>query len=97
MLMGACLDAPRRDWSCDFSACVVSTGPAGERQAKRLSTVNGARVTKRNATLSGSRSHATALSVISSPRSMIANASRSSASVMQSGGFVKNVFQRTNV
>ena len=30
----------------------------------------------------------TALSVISSPRSMIAKASRSSASVMQSGGLV---------
>ena len=39
----------------------------------------------------------TARSVISEPRSMIANASRSSASVMQSGGFVKNVFQRTKV
>ncbi len=42
-------------------------------------------------------SYATARSVISSPRSMIANASRISASVMHSGGFVKNVFQRTNV
>jgi hypothetical protein len=40
---------------------------------------------------------ATARSVIANPRSMIANASRISASVMQSGGFVKNVFQRTNV
>jgi hypothetical protein len=39
----------------------------------------------------------TALSVISSPRSMIANASRSCASVMHSGGFVKKVFQRTKV
>jgi len=43
------------------------------------------------------RPHFTALSVISNPRSMIANASRSSASVMQSGGFVKNVCHRTNV
>src|SRR5205814_297097 len=42
-------------------------------------------------------SQTTALSVISSPRSMIANASRNSASVMHSGGFVKNVFHRTKV
>src|SRR5687767_23371 len=39
----------------------------------------------------------TARSVISNPLSMIANASRSSASLIQSGGFVKNVFQRTSV
>ncbi len=39
----------------------------------------------------------TARSVISSPLSMIANASRSSASVIHNGGFVKKVFQRTNV
>ena len=39
----------------------------------------------------------TARSVISRPLSMIANASRNSASVIQSGGFVKNVFQRTKV
>ena len=32
-----------------------------------------------------------------SPLSMIAKASRSSASVMQSGGLVKNVFHRTKV
>src|SRR6185436_13846282 len=39
----------------------------------------------------------TARSVVSSPLSIIAKASRSSASVIQSGGFVKKVFQRTNV
>src|SRR5436190_3906271 len=43
------------------------------------------------------RSYTTAASVISKPLSMMANASRSSSSVMQSGGFVKNVFQRTIV
>ena len=36
-------------------------------------------------------------SVISRPLSMIANASRICASVMHSGGLVKNVFQRTKV
>lgn len=41
--------------------------------------------------------YATARSVISRPRSIIANPSRSSRSVMQSGGLVKNVFQRTKV
>jgi hypothetical protein len=39
----------------------------------------------------------TARSVRSRPRSMIANDSRISASVMHSGGFVKNVFHRTKV
>src|ERR1039458_8645789 len=39
----------------------------------------------------------TARSVISSPLSIIANASRSCASLMHSGGLVKKVFQRTNV
>ncbi len=39
----------------------------------------------------------TARSVSYSPLSMIANASRNSASVMHSGGLVKKVFQRTNV
>ena len=39
----------------------------------------------------------TAASVISNPLSMIANASRNSSSVIQSGGFVKNVFHRTRV
>src|SRR5438045_3470707 len=39
----------------------------------------------------------TATSVISRPLSIIANASRNSASVIHSGGLVKKVFQRTNV
>ncbi len=39
----------------------------------------------------------TARSVISRPRSMIANASRNSASVMHNGGLVKNVFHLTKV
>jgi len=39
----------------------------------------------------------TARSVISRPRSMIANPSSSWASVTMSGGFVKKVFQRTKV
>jgi len=34
--MGACLGAPQRDWSFDSSACVVPTGPAADRQGKRL-------------------------------------------------------------
>jgi hypothetical protein len=41
--------------------------------------------------------YSTARSVISKPLSMIANASRNSASVIQSGGLVKKVFQRTKV
>lgn len=41
--------------------------------------------------------YTTARSVISNPLSMIAKASRSSASVMHSGGLVKKVFQRTKV
>lgn len=54
----------------------------------------------------GSRNHrgagrgyapTTARSVISSALSMMANASRSSASVTVSGGLVKNVCQRTKV
>jgi hypothetical protein len=48
------------------------------------------------ATMSPDR-HETARSVMSSPLSIIAKASRISASVMHSGGLVKNVFQRTNV
>ena len=43
------------------------------------------------------RTYATALSVTSNALSIIAKASRISASVIDSGGFVKNVFQRTNV
>jgi hypothetical protein len=39
----------------------------------------------------------TAASVRASPRSTMSKASRSSGSVMVSGGFVKNQFQRTNV
>src|SRR5258708_39213895 len=38
-----------------------------------------------------------AASVISSARSMTVNASRSCSSVMQSGGFVKRLFQLMNV
>ena len=40
---------------------------------------------------------ASARSVMASPRSMMSKASTSSVSVMQRGGLVKNVFQRTNV
>src|SRR5437016_8925509 len=43
------------------------------------------------------RSYSTARSVISKPLSMIAKASRISASVIHSGGLVKKVFQRTKV
>jgi len=39
----------------------------------------------------------TARSVISSPLSMMANASRICCSLMHNGGLVKKVFQRTNV
>src|ERR1041385_4126722 len=39
----------------------------------------------------------TALSVISKPLSIIANASRNSGSVIHKGGLVKKVFQRTSV
>src|SRR5260370_34312122 len=41
--------------------------------------------------------YVTALSVISSPRSMIANASRISASVMHSGGVAEKDVQRSSV
>ena len=47
--------------------------------------------------LTSRRNQRTALSVISRARSMIAKPSWSSASVMHSGGLVKNVFHRTNV
>jgi hypothetical protein len=33
MPMGHCLDASQRDGTFDFNTCVVSTGPAADRQA----------------------------------------------------------------
>jgi len=35
--MGTCLGAPQRDWSFESHACVVSTGPAADRQANCFS------------------------------------------------------------
>ena len=77
-------------------AAALSAKPAHHRRSWRTIGAAGA-PSAQPAHYRHSRIYATALSVMSSPRSMIANASRSSASVMHSGGFVKNVFQRTNV